>query len=159
MKRIKLTRGKFTLVDDNDFKYLNKWKWYCSSRGYAMRDIKAEGEKRMAILMHRLITNAPTGTVIDHINGDKLDNRRNNLMVVTQHENGVNRKVLNKNNTSGYRGVSWFPQRNKWVAKIMVNYRNKHLGIFSNIEKAILIRKEAEEKYFPYLSRIGVNHV
>ena len=158
MKKIKLTRGRYVIVDNSLFDELNKLKWYYSSSGYAMRDIKIKGQKRQAILMHRQIVNAPLNFVVDHIDGNKLNNIKSNLRIVTQHENQINRKYLNKNNNSGYRGVGWHPETGKWRARIMVNYQEKHLGLFITKEKAAFARKQATQKYFgefAYLNQIG----
>jgi hypothetical protein len=91
--------------------------------------------------------NCPNGMVVDHINGNPSDNRKQNLRIVTQHQNAMNAR-LNINNTSGTTGVSWDKENNKWIAAIGVNNKNIKLGRFINIEDAIKARKEAEDKYF-----------
>lgn len=87
--------------------------------------------------------------VIDHINGDTLDNRRSNLRECTNTENCRNR-ADNYNNKSGYKGVFWYThcKTPKWVANITVDRKKIHLGYFENIEDAIEARRKAEEKYF-----------
>lgn len=103
-----------------------------------------------ADLLHRVITKAPPGTHVDHINGDKLDNRRANLRVVTAQINQVNRKRPNSNNTSGVRGVSMTLQSriNPWRAQITVNRKNVHLGLFPTRDAAIEARRAAEIAYY-----------
>jgi hypothetical protein len=87
---------------------------------------------------------------VDHINNDKLDNNIANLRWVTLQENQMNRK-LSSNNTSNYKGVTFHKQRNKWVAQIMINGKNKNLGYFDNIEDAVNARvKKAEELFGEY---------
>lgn len=85
--------------------------------------------------------------VIDHINGDKLDNRISNLRDVTQQENVFNSK-LGKNNSSRITGVVWHKKAEKWCAQIMVNRKQIYLGLFESKNKAIKARKNAEQKYF-----------
>lgn len=74
--------------------------------------------------------------VIDHINGNGFDNRLQNLRVVTQKQNCENQK-LHKNNTSGHPGVDWSKVSNKWRAKITLNYKTIHIGLFENKDQAI----------------------
>jgi len=122
MKKIPLSQqGKnkdkhFALVDDEDFDKVNKFRWSITNNGYAL---KKSGTRQM----HRLILNTPKGKDTDHINGNKLDNRRENLRVVTRSENNANQKI-NKNNTSGYKGVSWNRNLQYWTANIKVNRKH-----------------------------------
>ena len=84
--------------------------------------------------------------VVDHINRDKLDNRKVNLRFVTQRQNCCNTKT-NKNNTSGHTGIHWNKEINKWVARITYFCKPIHLGSFLKLKDAINSRKEAEAKY------------
>jgi len=142
-KQIKLTKSAYTLVDDDMFDYLNQWKWCCNSNGYAVRDIGGRKNKKR-ILMHRLVNKTPDGLSTDHINRDKLDNRKSNLRSVNQSKNCFN-TGLSKNNVSGHKGIQWY--KNRWVARIKINYKDIYLGRFVNLENAILARKEAEDEY------------
>src|SRR5690606_1175342 len=102
-KRIPLTKGMFTLIDDADCERVNLHKWRAHrSRNtwYAVRN----GPGRKMIFLHRFISDAPEGLIVDHVNGDGLDNRRENLRLCTHAENARNRQT-NRNNTSGYKGV------------------------------------------------------
>jgi len=96
MQRIQLTQNQFALVDDEDFERINSLKWYASKQGthekfYAVRctDKKRKGFPReyKKFWMHREIMNCPAGMYVDHINGDGLDNRKENLRIVTWDEN------------------------------------------------------------------------
>ena len=151
MKKIKLTRGKYALVDNDDFEYLNQWKWcFCASgNGYAARHkhISGSGEKRVrkVIYMHREINNTPNGFETDHINRDGLDNRKSNLRLADRRLNVINRG-LSKNNISGVKGVH--KHRNRWVARICVNYKEIHLGCFVDKKTATMERQKAEKIYF-----------
>lgn len=143
MKQIKLTKNKFALVDDEDFEWLNQWKWWTDHRGYAVRDVGGRKDKKR-ILMHRFINVTPKGYHTDHINHNKLDNRRSNIRTTTPSQNILN-SVLSKSNTSGYKGVAWY--KNGWVATIKINYQKIHLGRFKKLEDAVKARKEAEALY------------
>jgi len=151
MKRIELTQGKFALVDNKDFDWLDQWNWYFNPQGYATRHqyIKVSNGKykNRIIRMHRLINNTPDGFETDHINRNKLDNRRENLRTVTASINRFN-QGLRRDNTSGIKGVSWDKSKNIWKVRIWKNYKEFFLGGFSNLEDAILVRKQAEKIYY-----------
>jgi hypothetical protein len=145
MKKIKLTRGKFALVDDNDFDWLNQWKWHCTSYGYAVREVGGR-KSRKVVWMHRLINETPDQEITDHINRDRLDNRRANLRTVTATESIINRG-MNRNNTSGHKGVIFRRDTGKWQARIKVAYKDKYLGCFEKLEDAIKARQLAEGEF------------
>lgn len=150
MKQILLTKGKVTLVDNEDFDFLNQWKWNISTSGYANRSqyiklgVKKYGSK--VIRMHRLINNTPDGFFTDHINQNKLDNRKSNLRTVTKSQNGFNRpKQLN--NSSGVKGVTPHSQRRGWTSEIMIQGKRFYLGYFTIFSDAVNARKKAEQTY------------
>lgn len=148
MKKIPLNHGEFALVDDADFNFLNQWRWRLNNKGYATRTEYLGGgrknEKQRNISMHALINGTPKGFHTDHINRNKLDNRRKNLRTATCSQNVLNSK-LSRANTSGYKGVSWY--QNAWVAEIKVNRKKIYLGRFKKITNAIKARKRAEKIY------------
>jgi hypothetical protein len=137
MDKIKLSQGKHVLVDKEDFDWLNKYNWYLIN-GYAGTQIN-----KKKVYMHSLLNKTNGKLQTDHINQNKLDNRRKNLRSVTLLQNSRNRDK-NKNNTSGYKGVTWVKGRNRWLAHIKVNFKLVNLGRFININDAIKARKEAE---------------
>ena len=145
MKYIKLTRGKRALVDDEDFERLNRCKWYCNSDGYAMRDIWNGGNKKHCF-MHRILNNTPDGVITDHINQNRLDNRKINLRNSDKRKNMINSKIP-KNNSSGFKGTSWSKRRNKWRTYITSNGKQIYLGDFKNKEDSVFARKKAELVY------------
>lgn len=98
------------------------------------------------IELHRWIMGFPDG-YIDHINNNNLDNRKENLRIVTNSQNLLNAKVR-IDNKSGHKGVYFDKKRNKWVAEIKVNYKKISLGRFNLLDDAIKVRKQAEKKYF-----------
>ena len=150
MKKIKLTKSKYTVVDNKDYEYLSQFKWFCKKDFrtgifYAARSIPGK-----TIFMHRIILKTPIGKITDHIDGDGLNNLRNNLRIVAHCENSRNRGV-NKNNTSGIKGV--YKRGKKWVANIRFNYKLIHLATWFSKEEAMEIRKKAVLKYFKQYAR------
>ena len=148
MKEIPLSKGKVAIVDNEDFEWLNQWKWHCLSPGYAARHNRIcewHGKRKM-VLMHREVLHTPEGMCTDHINGDKLDNRHENLRICDHSKNGANAKA--RNGKSGYRGVCWHKQRKKWTASIRFNYKTNYLGLFVNlIDAAKAYDKKAKELF------------
>lgn len=156
MKRIKLSQGKFTLVDDDDFKWLSEWKWYFN-KGYAVRNSSYILGKRITLFMHREILRVPVEMFTDHIDGDELNNRRGNLRICTKSENARNRKILSIN-ASGYKGVNWRKLEKKWQAHIKVNGIQIHLGYFTTAQEAACVYDRAALKYFGEFARPNDPH-
>lgn len=150
-KIIKLTNGGQTVVDDEDFKKANKFKWYLSDNGYAVRkgynDPKTKKYTPKILRLHRLIMNTPPEYETDHVNHDKLDNRKSNLRVVTKSQNSFN-VGIRKNNTSGYKGVSWSNVGKRWLAMINPGRKAVFLGYFANKEDAAKAYNEAAKKFY-----------
>jgi len=147
-KEIILTQGKVAIVDDDDFEYLNKWKWHIykqNRNNYYARTVIYLNKKRIPVLMHRLLIKCD-GYIIDHISGDGLDNRKCNIRVCTPNENPINRRV-NINNLSGYKGVSWFKPMQKWRAQIQYKKIVHHLGCFEKRIDAARAYNVAALKY------------
>lgn len=96
--------------------------------------------------MHRLIMNTPDGMVTDHIDGNGLNNQRKNLRICTHTENMANRKI-HINNTSGYKGVTWSKQNNRWRSQIYLDSKNIFLGLFTDKEEAYKAYIKACKKY------------
>lgn len=142
MKEIELTQGQVAIVDNEDYEYLNQFKWYAHwsprlNGYYAVRHQHlgySNGErKQKMIIMHRIIVNAPNGKVVDHKNHNALDNRKSNLRIVSQRQNNQNKK---SKGTSKYPGVHWEMKRNKWRANIQLEGKSKHLGYFDDEREA-----------------------
>jgi hypothetical protein len=126
MKTIPLSRGKFALVDDEDYDVLNRYTWHCNNSGYAMQRVRHGKEKRN-IMMHRVILSCPDGMQTDHIDGNRLNNQRSNLRACNQSQNEINKR-RRKTNTSGYKGVCY---NGKYIiARVSANGKSYHLGIF-----------------------------
>lgn len=142
MKTIQLSRGMEAIVDDEDYERISKYKWCITVNGYATRKRPLkEGNKH--VLMHREILGTPSGFDTDHINGNKLDNRRVNLRVATRAQNSRNSRTPMKRSITGIRGVS--PHGNgRFVAFISRKGKRFHLGVFDTKESAEAARRAKE---------------
>lgn len=144
VKEIPLSQGKVTLVDDQDFERLNKVKW-CATKGtntyYVMRHQYLgcfNGKKKFKTeMIHRVIMNPTKDMMIDHINGDGLDNRKSNLRIVTHRQNLQNMTHANK--STKYTGVHWVKRESHWAARITINGKRKYLGSFHDPLSAAII--------------------
>jgi hypothetical protein len=133
-RRIKLTQGKFAIVDPDDFERINQYKWYYN-KGYALRHVRRNGKKR-AIFMHSFVCPVPPGMFTDHINRNRLDNRKANLRPATFQQNIWNASRKRKTSASPYKGVTWSRQHRKWMVRIYVGNKAVHLGFFKDDIKA-----------------------
>jgi len=133
MKEIILTQGKIALVDDEDYAWLNNFKWYANKLPCTYYAARAKPKRMGTEQMHRIILNAPSNLQVDHVDGNGLNNQRNNLRLVTPRENTQNRHYKM---TSNYPGVSFKKQANKWVAQIQIKNKKIHLGYFDTEEEA-----------------------
>jgi hypothetical protein len=128
--KVELTKGAEAIIDIDDLEKVieGNW-WHLSKAGYAAKHEMVDGKSTM-IYMHRLVIGAKKGEVVDHVNGDKLDNRRNNLRIVTQHQNCYNSKP--KGSTSKYKGVYFCNKRKRYYARIKKHGKQRSLGGYSN---------------------------
>ena len=138
-KKIPLTQGKYAIVDDADYEWLMEWQW-CAAKMHP-RSGNAEyvyaathmGSSSL-VLMHRAIMDATDGKHVDHINGNRLDNRRKNLRIVTPSMNLANSKKQ-KNNTSGYMGVSR-DRGGRWRTQLNFQKKRYYGGLHDTPEEA-----------------------
>jgi len=137
IKIIRLTNGKETIIDSSDWIKVKDFNWGYGFGGSGYAGTNIGGRKNhKQLLLHRFIMDTPKGMVTDHINGNKLDNRRKNLRICTQAENSMNcRKNIIK--SSKYKGVSWFKRDKCWRAYINLNRRQIHIGYFTKETDAV----------------------
>lgn len=129
-----------TLIDLEDVEKVRNYKWSMNGKGYVTSNTPQ-------VILHRLIMDYPEDMMIDHINHNRLDNRKSNLRICTQQQNNMNR-TMNSNNTSGIAGVSWHKGNRKWGAKIQVAGKQIYLGYYQTKEQAVEARRRAELEYF-----------
>lgn len=135
-----------TFISVEDIDIIKEYKWHKNKWGYAEGvKGKAKDNTRKKIKMHRLILKCPQGMEVDHINRNKLDNRRENLRICTKSENIWNSV---KKNSTGARGVAKCSNNDGYYVRIQKNKNMYYQGYYKNIDDAIKARKEAEEKYF-----------
>lgn len=133
-KWIKLTQRQFALVDEADFEELSQHRWHFA-HGYAARRTTIERNRRVVIYMHRQLLNPQKGFEVDHANGDRLDNRRHNLRVVSSAKNSAN--FSKRPSRHGFVGVSYYPDRKRcWEAKYSLRGKRILVGFFFTAEEA-----------------------
>lgn len=154
MRKIKLTQGKYALVDGCDYEFLMQWKWFANRVGntfYAIRSKKIDG-KWKTIYMHRVVAErmglALSGD-IHHERRNGLNNQRRNLFDLTRKQH-MEKGGLRRDNTSGVKGVCFDKCRDKWMAYIYHNGKHIFIGRFDTKRQAIKARKAAEKKYFTH---------
>ncbi|MCI8272882.1 MAG: hypothetical protein HFJ55_02225 [Clostridia bacterium] len=137
-----------TIIDLKDFEIANsiKTSWCINVKNNRIDGVRTKIQKgniRKQIWLHRLILECPTDKVVDHINGNTLDNRRSNLRIITQRENSTNLSHLNKHSLTGYTNIYF--EKNRY--RVRINGRN--LGSYKTKEEAITVRNGNIKKIFP----------
>lgn len=142
MKYLLAHQGTKVLVSDHMFEALSKYKWYITPHGYVRRATSKNG-RTVNMFMHRQIMNALPGSIVDHINRNKLDNRLENLRFVTHGENRINSK-LNSNNKSGYRNIHRHHYKDLWILAYKRN--NKRIRIYrKDLNELLAIREKRRQ--------------
>ena len=134
--------GRSFIFDAEDLPMVKARSWTVDEYGY-VRGTKAD----KSIRFHRLIMDAEDGDIVDHINCDPRDCRKQNLRIVSQHQNAMNHS-LNKNSTTGYKGVCLDKKCNKYMAHIHPDRRMKFLGYYDSPIEAALAYDKAASFYF-----------
>jgi len=159
VKHVSLSQGAFAIVDDNDFLTVSRFNWHLKKdarkTSYAVRNNK-RGLSPALIKMHRVIAEANPGQIVDHVNGNGLDNRRRNLRIATPSLNQANRRVAIGRH--GVKGVHYIPYtQNKgkrwdrakpWKAEITVSRRTISIGYFKTKDEAAAAYDVAAKRYF-----------
>lgn len=159
--------GNYAQVSDEDYEHLIQWKWRAWNSHevwYAIRSIR-EGNKVKRIHMHRVIMNPPQDKCVDHINGDGLNNTRENLRIATTSQNGCNRKANNQNTISKYKGVTRQIERYKnkvyinWIAtcrKTNEGEKKVYKKMCKTEEEAALAYNEMAIKHHGEFARVNI---
>lgn len=142
MFTLQLQNGKSTVVDEDVYRKFVNTPLFVTEHGYVVHNCGCRHSRQIQYrdYLHRMILGCPANRQVDHINGDRLDNRRSNLRIVTSLDNNKNHS-LNKRNTSGYNGVYYDKRSGKWVAQASINNKTTYLGKFATKEDAINCRK------------------
>lgn len=140
-KKILLSRNMVAIVDDTDYEWLNQWKWSYATAGYAVRRIPGTTK---IVYMHRQIMEDPQGVYVDHVNRDKLDNRRCNLRLATPSQSI--RNTRGRKSYSVFKGVS--KSGKKWCARIQIHNQTISLGTFDTQREAAVAYNDAAISHF-----------
>ena len=147
---IPLTKGKFAIVDAEDYPELSKYTWFAEGTGKTYYAVRKQNGK--SIKMHRWLLKAPPELVVDHIDHNGLNNRMQNLRLATFTQNCQNQKRTAKK-TSRYKGVHWHKRQQKYAAAITANKKRKHLGYFeTEIEAAKAYDRAAKKLHKAFAS-------
>jgi hypothetical protein len=140
-------------IDKNDLPLINNNKWRVQEMmpGYKYVVAYIKGEE---ILLHRLLKKCGPGKVVDHINGNSLDNRRSNLRICSQAENMMNKNKY-KNNKSGYKGVWFHKNKKRWEVQIRIGGKKIYLGVVNSPEMGAIIYNSAAKEYFGEFARLN----
>jgi hypothetical protein len=144
------TNTKKTFIFDlSDYELIKEYAWAENDQGYIVTKIEDK-----SIRIHRLITDCPNSMSVDHINGDTLDNRKINLRMCENKDNVKNSRI-SKNNTTGYKGVTYDKNRGKYIAQIMIDRKHIALGRYDSPELAYIAYCNAADKYFGKYANYG----
>lgn len=133
MKYITLTQDKTALVNDEDYEFLSQFNWYAQQSRYTYYAVRKEDNER--VYMHNEILIVSDGMLVDHADGNGLNNQRYNLRPATEAQNRQNARIR-ADNVSGYKGVSYHPVDKNWRARIQANGISHYLGAFNTAEEA-----------------------
>ncbi len=161
MKLIDISTPKypntFCKVDDEDFDFLNQWKWnsqvgkYTTYVGRVFR-VPYENYPRLSkvslVAMHREVMKCPKHKMVDHIDHNGLNNQKSNLRICTRAQNRQNSRKVTKTHSSKYKGVCWAKSKNNWRAQIVIPKRIQYLGYFSDEKEAALAYNKAAKQFF-----------
>jgi hypothetical protein len=154
MIELRLNKELVTIIDEDMYEQLMQYRWGFDGRYVYARSVATGGKK---IYMQRIVNKTPKGFDTDHINGDKLDNRKANLRSVTRSQNNMNQKKQD-GRSSQYKGVCWHKQRSKWKAEIKLNGKRKHLGVFVCEHEAAKAYNNAAKERFGEFARLNTNN-
>lgn len=162
---IPLTQGQNAIVDIDNFAFLSQWNWHAIAdpsikNSYAAR-VETVGRCshcgsgiQRTLQMHRVILNCPEGKLVDHVNGNSLDNRKENLRIATEAQNARNHKAWTRN-PSGFKGVHRNRGMKPWRARIVVNGKNIAIGFFESPEEAAKAYDKEAKKHHGQFARLN----
>jgi hypothetical protein len=140
----------YTIIDAEDIDKVRSYKW-CFGDRYIMSNSTG-----VTVRIHNLIKTPLEGNRVDHIDGNAWDNRKSNLRLCDNSQNNCN-KTKQKNNKSGYKGVSWDKQTQKWGARIQKNRKSYHLGFYPTAEEAATAYNTAAKELHGVFAHLTYN--
>jgi len=148
-RRIKLTRGQYAIVDPEDFERLHQFEWHCTSYGYACRKVPKKFRKsnERHAYMHKELCPVPEGMVVDHVNRNKLDNRKANLRPATKQQNAWNGTFRRRTGKPRYGGIKWDKALKKWRVRLDINGRAESFGCYADEVEAAQAYDHLARKY------------
>ena len=146
-RRVPLTQGKYAIVDPDDFEKLSQYKWAIKKDKHTSYAKRTNNKLKKTIMIHRQITAAPKGVIVDHINHNGLDNRKANLRFVTVTQNAWNSTMGLNSGSSKYKGICWEKDKHRWRGRISINNKSKHLGFFDDEKAAARVYNKAAKKH------------
>lgn len=159
MKEIPLTKGLVSIVDDEDFPLISKYKWHAlkARHGYTTGGkIYGPGNpKGTPVSIHRLIMNPPPGFVVDHKDGNGLNNTRANLRIATHAQNIANQLIRQEKKSSKYKGLTWDKTNKSWAVSVNVNKKRIWLGRFKDEIEAAKAYDDAAKKAFGEFAKLN----
>jgi hypothetical protein len=148
-RQIPLTKGLTALVDDDDYARVTARSWHATNAGYAATKIR-----QRTVFLSRFVMDEPAGLIVDHVNGDRLDNRKANLRICDAAENTRNRKRP-ANNTSGFKGVSRHWRGGRWNVQIQVDGKFLRIGTYADPVAAAVHYDRAALEHFGSYARLN----
>lgn len=150
-KHIQLKHGTAT-VDEQDFDKIKDYKWSSIFCGKAKAPYAVSSHFGKIVYMHRIVVDAKSDQFVDHIDGNGLNNSRDNLRFATTSQNNMNQSKRS-DNTSGHKGISWCPDREKYQVYINIDRKRKSLGRYKTLEEAIYVRDQAVKAHYGEYAR------
>lgn len=150
---IRLRNGVCAYLDDADYDRSTDFHWHKTLNGYAAGSVVEQGVRKR-VYLHRWLMNAQPGQLVDHIDGNKLNNRRSNLRLVTRSQNQANRR-RNRTSRSRYKGVTWHKRRRLWMARIQVRGRRITIGYYADPLHAAYEYDAFARNYFGEYARVN----
>lgn len=141
-----------SFVDDDDYSEVMKRRWCIDKRGYVLGYLTIGPGKQRRVYLHRFLAKTPAGMATDHIDGNKLNNTKENLRVCTSGQNQWNMGVA-KNNRSGVPGVFWLKHRSLWTARIGHCGKQRNLGSFKTKDEAVAVIGKARAELYGEFAR------
>lgn len=149
--------NKYTIIDNEDYEWLKESNWFIGGGGYAVKNFtkkKNPRESGTSRLMHRLIINPEESELTDHINGNRLDNRKSNLRLCTGWQNAMNTR--SNSNSTGFKGVRYIKNRGRYAARITYNYKEIYLGYYKTAIEAADSYNKAALLYFGEFAHLNI---